>query len=73
MMVNRAHFENTFSSQLKGAYLQNNGQHLHNEYAADHDKQKLHFGQNSDSGNAASDAERAHIAHKHLRGMRVID
>src|ERR1700686_3517365 len=71
-MVDRRHLKNAFLAQLVGTNLQDHRQRLDDENATDERQQQLLLDHDGYSADRAAQRQRADIAHKHFRRMRVV-
>src|SRR5438270_5840128 len=71
-MVQRRHFENAFLARLVRAHLQDHRKRLNHEDTADEWQQQLLLDDDGDRADGSAQRQRADIAHKYLRWMRVI-
>ena len=69
--MDRSHAEDAFAAFLEAHDLDDDAQRLHDEDTADEREDDLLFAADGERRNAATERERACIAHEHLRGMRI--
>src|SRR3984885_3551235 len=72
MMMQRRHAKNPLPSQLERAYLQNHRHRLDNENPAHKKQQNLLLDNHCDRSQRPAKRQRADIAHKNFRRMRVV-
>ena len=67
MVVDRRHQEHPLAEALEGEHLDQHGQRLDHEDAADHEQQELGLGHHGQAGDRPAEAERAGVAHEDRR------
>src|SRR5712672_957439 len=72
MMMQWRHLENAFLAHLVRAHLQDHRKRFDHEDAADERQQQLLLDDDGDSADSSAQRQRADVAHKYLRWMRVI-
>src|SRR5579883_1067684 len=73
VVVQRGHFEDALAAaELVAADLQDDGERLQNEDAADENQQHLLLDQDRHHRHRSAEPERTYVAHENLRGMRVV-
>src|SRR6266404_5140985 len=72
MMMQRRHLKNAFLAHLVRAHLQDHRKRFDDEDAADERQQQLLLDDDGDCADSSAQRQRADVAHKYLRWMRVI-
>src|SRR5204862_4537068 len=72
MMVDGRHAEDALAAQLERAHLQNHRQGFQHKNSPNEEQQNLLLDDDGDHAEGPAQRERAHIAHKDFRGMRVV-
>ncbi len=71
-MMQRRHFKDPFLAEFVTADLQDDGQRLDDEDAADKQQQYFLLDENGKRSEAAAECKRPDVAHEDLRRMRVV-
>src|ERR1700674_2722200 len=72
MVMNRRHAKNALPAQLERAHLQNHGKRFDDEDPANEKEQDFLLDDDRDGAQRSSQRQRANVAHKDFRGMRVV-
>src|SRR6266446_7443194 len=72
MVMNGRHAKNALAAQLERTHLQDHGERLDHENAANEKEKDFLLDDDGDHAQGPAQRERAHVAHENLRGMRVV-